>query len=266
MVSCMRMMRFAAVSVLLLVTCVRDGWTQPPSTQAPTRAIRHVPKPRAPDCDPRNTPAASDAHEPVVSAPPSDRAGDLRHPALLARVTVPIPTLPQSETPPAPGCPDARGSTSANTSAADFPSARMQKFQHDHPEAVRTMMRINTTLPGWTLRADTIIDGSAIAGGVAYRHGLDEDRASFDLMGMVSIRTYYLVTAGFSYARAVGSAAGVPRRAAARELSAGGLLRLRPRLLGRRAHRLLAAGVRLRWAASPFHRPPPSTSPAPPAC
>jgi hypothetical protein len=188
MLACMTMMRFAAVSVLLLVTCVRDSLAQPPSTQAPIRVTRHATKPRDPNCDPHKT--MSDAHEPVVSAPPSTVPAISDTPAPGA-VTIPIPTLPDPS--PAPGCAD---------SSADFPSERMRKFQHEHPEAVRTMMRINTTLPGWTLRADTIIDGSAIAGGIAYRHGLDEDRASFDMMGMLSIRTYYLVTAGISYARA----------------------------------------------------------------
>jgi hypothetical protein len=180
----MPMMRFAVASVVLLVTCTGDSLAQPPSTQAPTRATRHTSKPRDPSCGQHNT---------VASAPPSTVPAISETPAPGA-VTIPIPTLPDA--PPAPGCAD----DSADPSA-DFPSARMRKFKQDHPDAVRTMMRINTTLPGWTLRADTIIDGSGIAGGIAYRHGLDEDRAAFDMMGMLSINTYYLVTAGISYAR-----------------------------------------------------------------
>jgi hypothetical protein len=105
-------------------------------------------------------------------------------------VTVPAPTLPDptAKTPTAAPCEE-------QLPGAELPSERLRQLSRKHPKAVRTVRRINTTLPGWTLRADTITDGSGIAGGAAYR------RESFDTMGMASINGYILATAGVSYAR-----------------------------------------------------------------
>jgi hypothetical protein len=183
----MPMMRLLALGVLLLVTGVDECLAQPPSTQPPTRVIQRSKKPRDPKCD-QPPAAAADAHDPLVSAPPSTRPAISDQPAPGA-VTVPVPRLPAPT--PMPGC---------GEDAANLPP-RMIKFQREHPEVIRTFMRMNTTLPGWTLRADTIIDGSGIAGGIAYRHEVAEERASFDMMGMLSINAYYLVTAGMTYAR-----------------------------------------------------------------
>ncbi len=181
----MAMMRVLALAVALLVMGVDECLAQPPSTQPPTRVTQRPRKPHDPKCD-RLPAAAADAHDPVVSAPPSTRPAISEAPAPGA-VTVPAPTM---TTPPVQGCAD----------DADLPKA-MIKFQREHPDVVRTFMRMNTTLPGWTLRTDTIIDGSGIAGGIAYRHEVTEERASFDMMGMLSINAYYLVTAGMTYAR-----------------------------------------------------------------
>jgi hypothetical protein len=103
----------------------------------------------------------------------------------------------------------APGADAGNTSAIagecgagdseDATAEKMRKFAEQHPKVVNVMTRINTTQPGWTLRADTLIDGSGIAGGAAYRRSLALDRASFDVMGMLSIKAYYLLTAGVTY-------------------------------------------------------------------
>ena len=183
----MGIMRFLFLSVLLLVTGVDECLAQPPSTQPPSRVTQRPKKPRDPKCEPPPA-AAADAHDPVVSAPPSTRPAISETPAPGA-VTVPAPVVPTPM--PVQGCAD---------DDVNLP-AKMKKFQSEHPEVVKTFMRMNTTLPGWTLRMDTIIDGSGIAGGIAYRHEVVEEKASFDMMGMLSINAYYLVTAGMTYAR-----------------------------------------------------------------
>jgi Omp85 superfamily domain len=156
----MTRMRFAVVSVLLLVTAAGESRAQTPPPQTPPTEAPPAPVPSAP---PSTVPAISD-----IPAP--------------GAVTIPIPTLPPDE-------------------SAELPNEQLRQFSRKHPKVVHTMMRINRTLPGWTLRMDTIIDGSGIAGGAAYRNMFDDNHASFDLMGMLSINTYYLVNTGVTYAR-----------------------------------------------------------------
>jgi hypothetical protein len=180
------MLRAGVLLVMLLAAAsvAADASAQPASTLPPSRVLQRRAKPPDPNCIPLNTT--------VVSAPPSAVPTISVAPAPGA-VNVPVPT------PPGTPAPEACGADSIDISS--IPSDRMRKFARKHPTAVKTALRINTTQPGWTLRADTIVDGSLIGGGIAYRHGLEADRATFDMMGMVSLNAYYLVNAGFTYAR-----------------------------------------------------------------
>jgi hypothetical protein len=122
-------------------------------------------------------------------------------------MNVPVPTMPGAAAS-GMGAEAGAGSNASGSAvagecgtgeAADATSEKMRKFAEQHPDVVNVMTRINTTQSGWTLRADTLVDGSGIAGGAAYRRSLAQDRASFDVMGMLSINAYYLLTAGVTY-------------------------------------------------------------------
>jgi hypothetical protein len=125
---------------------------------------------------------------PVVSAPPSTVPPIVDLPAPGA-VIIPAPTLP-------PPTPAAGSSTTAST----ISDKRFAALAKKHPTMVKIFSRMNTTEPGWTLRADTIVDGGGVAGGGAYRKQFEDQRTSFDMMAMLSERLYLLAQAGFTHA------------------------------------------------------------------
>jgi hypothetical protein len=183
-------MRVGAILILMLAASIAynapDASAQPPSTFPPSRVTTKRAKPREAGCIPLNAT--------VVSAPPS-AVPTISAAAAPGAVNVPVPTPPGAPDPNAESC------DADSIDISSIPSGRMRQLARKHPKVVKTALRINTTQPGWTLRADTIVDGSLIGGGAAYRHGIEEDRATFDMMGIVSLNAYYLVTAGFTYAR-----------------------------------------------------------------
>jgi hypothetical protein len=168
--------------------------------QATQKQATQKQKQAAPDAPAAATPST------MVSGPPSTVPAVAESPAPGA-VNVPVPTLPSAAASfgaDSGNASNANAGTSLASACADESDdaeadARFAAMARKHPTAVKIFSRINTTAPGWTLRADTIVDGSGIAGGGAYRREFTNDHTSFDLMGMASIRGYYLVQAGFTY-------------------------------------------------------------------
>ncbi len=200
---CMSTMRSFGAIVLLLVTFAAPGVARAgqrankpidPACAALMRKQQQHTKQGQQGADAAAAAGAAAETPSIVSAPPS-AAPPVADPGPPGAVRVPAPALPSDrvnrEIALAQACAEQQ---QANT------DARFMAMARKHPTMVKVFSRINTSEPGWNLRADVIVDGSGIAGGGAYRKALADKQTSFDMMAMFSVRNYLLAQAGFTHA------------------------------------------------------------------